>query len=608
MRFAHPAWLVLIWLAPLVFVLYGWGQRRRSRVLAGYAEPAAWGRLAGRRSPARRWAAAALAALAVLWLAVALAGPRYGFHWRDSERRGVDLLVAVDCSRSMLAEDTPPSRLARAKREVVDLLNRLEGDRVGLVAFAGTAFLQCPLTLDYAGLHIFLQALTPEFLPVGGTALAEALDVALRSFDPESAAERAILLITDGEETSGAAAEAAERARQAGVRIYVLGVGTPEGAPIPLAEGGFQKDAGGQIVLARLGEEALRRFAALTGGGYARAVPGDADLEALYTGGIRAAMEAQTLGSERVQVWEDRYQWPLGLAVLALLLELGMPLAGRTRRGAGLLVFAAVVAALGAGEARAEGAASLVRLGLERYRAGDFPGAQEAFARAQVHEPTAPEIAFDLGNAQYREGDFEGALASYGGALLNAPEDLKGPILYNRGNAAYRLGRLEDAARDYAAALDANPDDQDARLNLGFVERLLAQQPPAPPPDAPPGDEPQSGEPGADENSPAGEQGGAENPDEPPSQGPGEASGESQEESQGNPAPDAADPGKDAQAGAGGAGQDSAAAAESASPDGAEPGSAADRQRAQALLNRLQDQPGKALMPAYRKRRVDKDW
>ncbi|GAB4256286.1 MAG: hypothetical protein Kow0092_02240 [Deferrisomatales bacterium] len=610
MRFAHPGWLALLWLAPAVFALAAWAIRRRSRNLEAYARVPS--RLALGRREACRWQGAALLAAAVGLTAFAAAGPQLGFHWRTAERRGVDVIVAVDCSRSMLARDVPPSRMDRARREVLDLLARLEGDRVGLVAFAGTAFLQCPLTLDYAGLHLFLQALGPDYLPVGGTALEAAVETALEGFDPESPADRAVVLITDGEETTGAVEAAAKRAARAGVRVYVLGVGTPEGAPVPLPEGGFVKDTTGRILLARLGEETLARLAESTGGRYARSVPGDEDWETLYDRGLRAELEARTLEGQRLQVWHDRFQWPLLLAVVALAAELWLP---RGRRRTALVL---LVCLLGAGgvfpeEARADRAASLVRQGLERYEAGDYAGAEESLLAAQVEAPAAPEIAFDLGNAQYRAGKFEDALGSYSAALREAGEELKAAALFNRGNAAFRLGRLEEAARDYRAALEMRPEDPDARLNLEYALRLLEEQrrrqeERSEEQEAQRGDQapPQPGqgeERGAREDRARPEEGGERPPEGRPAPQPGE---QAREEGAGGGAPE----GEASLPEEGGTGDAEAAEgardAQAPSPD--ERGEPLGAVQARGLLNRLEDRPGKALMPRYGKRRVEKDW
>ncbi|MDF1555412.1 MAG: VWA domain-containing protein [Deferrisomatales bacterium] len=640
MSFAHPGWLGGLWLALVVLGLAAHAQRRRRQVLERFAAPGPRPRLLRGASPRRRWLAAGLLTLSVAWLVVALAGPRYGYRWRTSERRGVDLLVAVDCSRSMLAEDVEPNRLGRAKREVLDLLRRLEGDRIGLVAFAGTAFLQCPLTLDYTSLNLFLKALEPDYLPLGGTALAEAIRTGLASFDPQSAADKALILFTDGEATSGEAEKAAEEAKEQGVQLSIVGVGTPEGAPIPAKGGGFVKDASGGIVLARLGEESLRRLATGTGGTYVRSVAGDEDLDAVY-GRMRSELEVKTLESRKVKVWEERYQWPLALAALALAVELGLPLGAGVARALLLAALAGGLALGGTTSAQAAGVGGEVRAGLEHYAAGDYKAAAEAFTRAQVADPTAPELAFNVGSAQYRNGAYEDAYGSFSVALRNAPPELKGEALYNRGNAAFRLGRLEEAASDFQAALEAAPTLEDARLNLAYARQVLAQQqaqkqqqegekgkhgqddqkgeegqegadgqqqPPedsAQQPGSPPEQAPDAGSAGKDRQQ-ARDASGAEDAGD--KQSGGEDAGEPKESYASSARqPDAGEPPQDGQPAGGVAAQQSDTADPGGEGQGA-PAEAAAAQRARAMLNRLEDLPGRALMPRYQKRRVEKDW
>ena len=229
----------------------------------------------------------------VLFTAVALAGPKYGYRWQEIRQQGVDIIIALDCSRSMTAADIQPTRLERAKREVFDLLAMLQGDRVGLVAFAGTAFLQCPLTLDYDAFNLFLNALSPDYLPVGGTDITGALATALDSFDPKSASDKAVILITDGENTGdGEPLKAAETLKEKKIKLFCIGVGGSDGVPIPEPAGGFKKDRSGQIVLSRLDENTLKKMAVVTGGTYVRSVAGDMDLDAIYTDEIRRTMEA----------------------------------------------------------------------------------------------------------------------------------------------------------------------------------------------------------------------------------------------------------------------------------------------------------------------------
>lgn len=333
-RLGRPESLWLLWLVPLLaaFFIYAFGARKR--LLARFAAPEMVSRLTAGLSRQRRYLKAALLLLGLLAALLALAEVKFGFTWEEVQRRGVDIVVALDVSDSMLVEDAETggrlSRLERAKREIADLLSLLQGDRIGLVAFAGTAFVECPLTLDYAAAEIFLEAIDTDLIPVKGTDLAAAIRTSVGAFEGGASDSRAIILITDGEDHSGRALAAAVEAAAAGVRIFTIGIGRDEGAPIPAAGGGFRRDRRGEIVLSRLDEPTLQRIALESGGRYVRSVTGDVDLEQIYSRGIKATLEDQELGSKRRQRWEDRFQWFVGVALLAWMLE---PLISeRTRR------------------------------------------------------------------------------------------------------------------------------------------------------------------------------------------------------------------------------------------------------------------------------------
>ena len=326
MKFLKIEYLFLIWTLPVLALAYLYGWRKRSKILNAYAVRATLDRIVPAGMAARRRLKAVMVLGALLLLVTTMAGPQYGFKWQTIERRGIDIVLALDCSRSMLAADIQPTRLDRAKREIYDLLTMLEGDRVALVAFSGTAFLQCPLTMDYAAFYLFLDVLSPDYLPVGGTDLGAAIQTARNAFDPESKADQAIILITDGENTGESDPLAlAEEADKAGIKLFCIGVGSSDGVPVPNPKGGFKKDAGGEIVLSRLDQSLLTRMALATGGTYVQSVAGDMDLEAIYRDQIRAKLDTATVQSGRKQVWNDRYQWPLAVAVLLLLMAAWIP-------------------------------------------------------------------------------------------------------------------------------------------------------------------------------------------------------------------------------------------------------------------------------------------
>jgi Ca-activated chloride channel family protein len=485
-RIGSPDSLWLLWLVPALVVFFAYSFSARTRLLRRFASPAMLARLTAAVSRPRQLFKAALIAVAALAAVLALAELKYGFTWEEVERRGVDIVIALDVSDSMLVEDAETggklSRMERARREIADLLRIVRGDRVGLVAFAGTAFLECPLTLDYGAAQLFLSSIDTDLIPVKGTALGAALRTSLEAFEGGSNSSRAVILITDGEDHGGDALAAAEEAKLAGVRIFAIGIGRDEGAPIPAPGGGFRRDRHGEIVLSRLDESTLQRIALTTGGRYVRSVTGDVDLEQIYSQGIKAVLEDQELESQRRQRWEDRFQWLLTVALVALMTE---PLIAERRRrrsrselAARLLVGLVLVAGPSAGQQAADAepdaaperpAPRLYDDPWAAYEAGAYDQAVQGFIDRQVEQPDEPALALNLGSAYYGMRDFESADQAFGRAALAADPQLRQQALYNLGNSAYRQGRLEEAVALYQTALELDPEDQDAKFNLEFV-------------------------------------------------------------------------------------------------------------------------------------------
>ena len=323
MRFAQPDNLWLLLVLPLLGLFALWAVAAKRRALSRFAAPAVATKLTQSVSASRQYWKHAIALSGFGFLFVAMTGPQFGAQLSMAERRGVDVVIALDVSRSMLAEDIVPNRLERARYQIGELLDRLEGDRVGLVVFAGKAFVQCPLTLDYGALRMLLSVVDAGSIPVQGTAIGEALHLARGCFDAGDRQHKAIVVLTDGEDHVSDPIAAADEAAAEGVRIFAIGLGTSGGELIPVrGEGGnidFHRDRQGNPVKTRLDEKTLSEVAALSGGAYYRSTLQGAEIDAIHD--HLANMEKKEFGSERLARYEERYQIPLAMAVFCFAIE-----------------------------------------------------------------------------------------------------------------------------------------------------------------------------------------------------------------------------------------------------------------------------------------------
>jgi len=315
---------IFIFSGLMIFLFYVWALRRRGFLMERFAQKNMLGGIAPTFSIARKVWKIALIGGAFLLCIFALARPQWGFEWQEIKRTGLDMLIAIDVSKSMLARDVKPNRLERSKFAVKDLVKKLNGDRVGLIAFAGTAFLQCPLTIDYNGFFLALDDLNTDTIPRPGTSISGAIREAIETLKGPKDKLKALILITDGEELEGNAITAANEAAQAGIRIYCVGVGTAEGELIPVIderqERAYLADKQGQAVKTRLNEDTLKRIAVATGGSYVHAAQSDFGLTLLYDKSI-SKLEKRDIETKKKKHYQERYQIFLGIAVLFLLIE-----------------------------------------------------------------------------------------------------------------------------------------------------------------------------------------------------------------------------------------------------------------------------------------------
>jgi Ca-activated chloride channel family protein len=508
MTFAEPIWLFV---GLIVYGLLAWGwlsyDKRQRKALASFAASHLHAQLIASFSTVGRLWKRGLFLASVALLFVALARPQAGFRWEETKRRGIEILFAVDTSKSMLTPDVNPDRLSRAKLAVDDFVSHLDGDGVGLVAFAGNAFLQCPITLDYNAFNESLAALDTNTIPRGGTNISSAIREAVAALQTRPSTDKILILLTDGENLEGNAVDTAKAAAQAGLKIYTVGVGTANGGVIPLpaeSGGGFVKDDSGQYVKSHLDETTLQAIAKATGGIYAPLGAQGQGLDTIYQTAL-APLAKHDLASREQRVYIERYQWFLPPALLLLLASLvvgtrrnikrtrtedkvpvpTMPRRRLVPQNAVALIGLTLLCSFTSARASISDAENA-------YKKGDFTTAANEFAAAAQNHSEKNVLQFDAGTAAYKAGqfaqaaeDFQKSLAVQPAAdpkLVAAQQD----AYYNLGNTLYRAGQKtekanaqqttqswEQAVKSYDAALQLRADDADAKFNRDLVQRKL---------------------------------------------------------------------------------------------------------------------------------------
>jgi len=323
-RFAFSNFLYLLFLIPILIFFFILAFRNKQKALALFGNLDLVQHLSQSVSRKRQIWKTVLMILAAGFLILAFARPQLGTKLRTVKREGQDIMIALDVSLSMMAEDIKPNRLEKAKHEIGSLIDMLEGDRIGLIAFSGRAFAQCPLTLDYGAAKMFLDVMDKDLIPVPGTAIGEAIQKAVASFVEKERKHKVLILITDGEDHIGKPLEVAKAASKEGVVIYAVGIGSVQGVPIPLYDErgnqtGFKKDRKGEVVMTKLDELTLEKIALETSGKYYRASSSEAELDRIYQDIFK--MEKKDLASKQYTQYEDRFQYMLGFALFLLVLE-----------------------------------------------------------------------------------------------------------------------------------------------------------------------------------------------------------------------------------------------------------------------------------------------
>lgn len=321
-RFATPEYFYLLLILPLLWGVHLLSARARRRAIERFGDPATVSELMPEASTARPRYKFVLFSAAVLLLVVALARPQFGSKLKEVTRTGIEMMLAVDVSNSMLAQDFEPSRLERTKFAIDRLAEKLHEDRIGLIVFAGDAYVQLPITSDYVTARNFARNISPDMVSRQGTALGAAIELASGSFSSGSEGSRVIILISDGENHEDDAMAAAEAAARQGIKIYTIGIGTPEGAPIRIG-GDFIKDEEGKMVVSKLDEQTLEQIALTTGGGYIRATNRSLGLDEIVQ--KIGEVEKKQLTESIFEDFSEQYQYPLAVGLALLLLDFLIP-------------------------------------------------------------------------------------------------------------------------------------------------------------------------------------------------------------------------------------------------------------------------------------------
>jgi len=488
--FASPAWLWALLLLPALAAVEWWAARRDAERTARFVSRALWPRVARQPSPRWRLARLLLLLLGAAGFVLALARPQWGIVREKVEREGVDVVFVLDTSGSMASADVPPNRFFLARAALLSLAQRLEGDRLALLAFEGEAYPLVPLTLDADALGLFLDTLEPGVVPTPGTSLGLGLERGLELFVDQERRNKVMVLVSDGEDLEGQVEAAVRHSKEAGVVVHTVGVGTEQGDPVPSfdAQGnpaGYKKLPDGSPVISRLDAGALEAIARGTGGRYFRLSASDTSLSALAA--AIEGMEQKSLSREYSYRRKERFQVPLGLGLLATFLGLVLPLPLR-RRGALAAAALGVMGLLGQPAAAEEPPRGrvvdelllrpnrLTEQGRDAFQRGNHPEALRSFEAAAQARPEDSRARFNVGAGLYKNGRYDEAGALFKALGQDARAPLSAAARFNLGNALLQRQDYAGAVQAYREALRAEPGAPDVRRNLELALRALQEQ------------------------------------------------------------------------------------------------------------------------------------
>ena len=481
-RFADPIYLYLLALIPVLVLIRFMTYRNQKKRLRKFGDPKL---LRGLMPDVSRFRPVVkfwilLGALALL--IVMLARPQFGTKINNEQRVGIETIIAMDISNSMLAEDIAPSRLDRCKMMVENLVDHFTNDKIGLIVFAGDAFVQLPITSDYVSAKMFLSSIDPSMMATQGTDIARAIDMATHSFTQEEGIGKAIIVITDGEDHEGGALESAKAAKDAGMRVYVLGVGSTKGSPIPIpGTGDYMKDNTGNTVMSALNEDMCRQVAQAGGGAYIHVENNSAAQDQLDNELDKLSKKETT--STVYSEFDEQFQAVGIIALLLLILEIcifdrrnpllkRLSLFGSKKKAAATALL--LLVSLGAS---AQTDRQYIREGNKQFRSGDYAKAEVSYRKAVEKNPKNSQAAYNLGNALMAQKKDSAAVQQFEQAARIETNPLRKSAAYhNMGVICQTHKMYGEAIEAYKNALRNNPNDDETRYNLVLCKHMKQKQ------------------------------------------------------------------------------------------------------------------------------------
>lgn len=489
-KFEHIEYLYLLWLIPVMIVIYIMMLRWRKKAFIRFSElnllQQIMPNLSERKTRLKVW----LQIIAFALIIVAIANPQIGSKLEEVKREGIDIMIALDVSNSMNAEDLQPNRLERAKQIITKIVDKLKGDRIGIIVFAGEAYIQLPITSDYAAAKLFLNTINTGYIPTQGTAIGNAIDLATKALtarEEKKHRSKVILVITDGENHEDDAISAAKNASENGIIIHTMGFGSPNGVPIPVYKNnkmvGYKTDKDGNTIITKLNESLLQQIASIGNGIYIRGTNSNASLNS-FLDEINK-LEKTELASQIFTEYESRFQYLIALALILLTIEYFIPrikskwiaqinLFDNKKMRNYLFIVTFVLSNL---LSLAQQENKFIREGNKLYKENKFVEAEQNYLKAIEKNANNNISNYNLGNAFYKQNKFDEALQQYN-TFVNTVNDKEkqAKAYHNIGNAYLKTEKLEEAVKAYKQSLKLNPKDEDTRYNLAYALEKLKQQ------------------------------------------------------------------------------------------------------------------------------------